>query len=523
MSNGHDDQIPQIDGGHRPAERTDGLTGVAAQIELAIWNRVDGTLTQRFDRERAFVLSIVDRGFRIITVVGLSIALIFSAFGVKTIRDASTAVTRAAEARVEAAISSGDPESPFRKGLDGVLNRAVLDSYALSLARTRATNRFSELTIAQADLTRIFTLINNPDTPFETFQTAIDVLLAAASDRNAETTTLITNRLLDLITSSGGTRWMEGQPIKRAYILRNMDVQTAREAALQILKVGADGLTMHAALQKLQQLGMPRGEEISVVEAVYNSSRDEQIRHSALAFLARHDPDNGVIAVWLGTLPQQQIDAPTAQHAADVALAAWSGYDHLGRGGSREDIAREILLRLVLAGVHFDKGMPPTTWHGGELALTAGGQRFVVSPLLVFGDINYRNTTVASPAISLLKHAAETDQRLFVAAVSALTILRGGGSLYSEVVVSTSGSAGVHLTDGRVLSTNNTSGQIALRGTKFSESGGISVRWFDENGYQHFSTLSHLEGLTHITFGIRVLDTWVGEHRRLMRHEDLYW
>ena len=141
-------------------------------------------------------------------------ARIFTAFGIKTILDVKEIARTTAIAEVKKTLSIDDPNSDFRRDIDKVVARGLIDSYLLSLAKSKQDRFADDLSISETDFRRLQNLVTDPQSNTKDFSDAIEVLTKSSPRTQNEAI----DRLIIALASGSDTKykWIIEQPEKRA-------------------------------------------------------------------------------------------------------------------------------------------------------------------------------------------------------------------------------------------------------------------------------------------------------------------
>src|SRR5262249_37220246 len=176
-------------------------------IELKLTKEVDSQLKARFETTG----KILGWAFGLV-------AIVFAAFGIKTLFDVKEVARATAIDEVKKKLAIDDPNSEFRRDIDKIIARGLIDSYLLTLAKSKNERFRSDLNISESDLRRLKALVVDPKTSEKDFSDAIEILLKSNLHGRDETI----ERLIQVIGTGTDEsyRWISNQPEKKASLLR---------------------------------------------------------------------------------------------------------------------------------------------------------------------------------------------------------------------------------------------------------------------------------------------------------------
>jgi hypothetical protein len=117
---------------------------------------------------------------------------------------------------VKKTLSIDDPNSDFRRDIDKVVARGLIDSYLLSLAKSKQDQLAVDLPISETDFRRLQNLVTDPQSNTKDFSDAIEVLTRSSPRTQNEGI----DRLIIALASGSDSKykWIVEQPEKRAAI-----------------------------------------------------------------------------------------------------------------------------------------------------------------------------------------------------------------------------------------------------------------------------------------------------------------
>lgn len=248
-------------------------------IELKLNKEVDLLLKSRFESTG----KILGWAFGLVAVV-------FAGFGIKTIFDVREVARTTAVEEVKKKLAIDDPSSEFRRDIDKIVARGLIDSYLLSMAKSKGERFPSDLAISETDFRRLQSLLADPRTTEKDFSDALEVLLRS-EDRGR-------NETLERLVQSLGSgvdekyRWINEQPEKRAALFRLYTGDKLIQLSRKILvDETSTKMLLSSAVKYLASKDKQSGQ---LLERLANH-KDEDVSMAAILALARVEPGSAAV------------------------------------------------------------------------------------------------------------------------------------------------------------------------------------------------------------------------------------
>lgn len=271
------------------------------------------------------------------------VALVFSIVGIGSLIQLGDFLKDAGVNQIEKKLRLEDTTSPYRRSIDLLVARSIVNSYLIQHLRLSSRSSFlsNRMPVGQADIDKIITLIKSEETLPSDFRDGCDVISYSSSKTDAG----VVQNLLRLFNGEdSGTRWILRDPARRAYILdifgrikkseavpvardllKNRDTDT--KLLLSAIKyVGLRGDVQSAPL--IEQFAANDNEgvtEESLKALVELSPRSRTISRSIDGLLAEPDTSSAAEVVRLATLINQPLDGDTvdAKKARTATAVSW--------------------------------------------------------------------------------------------------------------------------------------------------------------------------------------------------------
>ena len=252
------------------------LALLSDSVELKLTKEVDTLLKGRFE-STGKILSLA---------FGL-VAVVFAGLGIKTLLDVKEIARNTAIEEVKKKLEIDDPNSEFRRDIDRIVARGLIDSYLITLAKNKG-ERFSQgLVVSENDLRRLRALITDERTSEKDFSDAFEVLLKSSVRGRDEST----DRLVQDLTS--GTedkyKWFSRQPEKLAALLR---VYTGDKLLTRSSSVLVDFKSPKSLIIAAVKYSGARDIQSAPLLAKLTAHTDSDIANEAAIALARVDPES---------------------------------------------------------------------------------------------------------------------------------------------------------------------------------------------------------------------------------------
>lgn len=310
-------------------------------IELKLTKEVDALLKTRFESTG----KILGWAFGLVAVV-------FAGFGIKTLFDVKEVARTTAIEEVKKKLSIDDPNSEFRRDIDKVVARGLIDSYLLTIAKTKGERFRSDFSISESDFRRLQSLVTDSKTSDKDFSDAVEVLLKSSARGRDDSL----DRLIKALGSGSEEkyRWIGDQPEKKAALLRIYTGDKLTQVSSAVLSDEKSSKSlMLAAIKYSGSKDQQSGKQLERLAA----HRDTDIAHEAAVALARVEPTSPTVRAVLHK-PQKTNDPDDWAKALRVAieLARPSG-DGLFRNDPNEEqrtsLAAETLQNAVNENIVF--------------------------------------------------------------------------------------------------------------------------------------------------------------------------
>ena len=285
-----------------------------------------------------------------------------------TLSDTRKVAHEVALEEVKRKLSIDDPNSEFRREIDTIVARGLIDSYLLSMARNNGKVFRQDLAIPETDLQRLQNLIIDSRTTLKDFSDALEVLLrSGASGRDEALERLIEALGLE---SAEKYRWIDKQPEKMAALLGLYKGDKLIEVSKNILvNDKSPNLLLIAAIK--YSGSRDKNSSQSLERLVKN--KDSEIANEAVFALAKVKPSSAVFKAILEKPKNTDNDADwvTAIRVA-IELAKPIKFDnddlHLEE---RQKITAEVLQNAINQGYVFRISTPFNERSGVSLYISS--------------------------------------------------------------------------------------------------------------------------------------------------------
>lgn len=263
--------------GISPEELDQRLELVRDSIELRVRRETEILLKERFETTG----KILGWSFSIVAVV-------FALLGIKTMVDVREVARTAAIDEVKRKLALDDPQSEFRRDIDKVMARGLVDSYLLSITQAKGEPFGSNLRLPESDYRRLSMLIDDPETSVKDFQDALTVIVASERASEDERTQ---RHLVQLATGvEPSTKWIASQADKRAALFDEYGSRELLAAAKAVLESSkSEGRLLISVLRFMETNADAQSQ--AMVEAAAESGENE-VRDAARLTLARIAPQS---------------------------------------------------------------------------------------------------------------------------------------------------------------------------------------------------------------------------------------
>jgi hypothetical protein len=324
-------------------QRIDGrLALLRDSVELKLTKEVDSILKSRFE----------STGKLLSLAFGL-VALVFTGLGIKTLLDVKDVARNTAIEEVKKKLAIDDPNSEFRRDIDKIVARGLIDSYLLTLAKSKNERFGANLAISESDLRRLRALITDERTSEKDFSDAIEVLLQSAAHGRDESI----DRLIQDLASGTDDRykWLPQQPAKLAALLRLYTGDKLIDRSSAIL---AEAKAPKALLTAAIKYSGTRDIQSASLLAKLSGHADSEIANEAALALARISPESEELKKVLNFALKSSDDTEVARAIRlAIELAKPSRQSNFLRKDSnlsrRREASADVIMDAIRLGFYF--------------------------------------------------------------------------------------------------------------------------------------------------------------------------
>ncbi len=248
-------------------------------MELKLTKEVDQLLKVRFE----------STGKLLSLAFGL-VALVFAAFGVKTLLDVKEVARDTAIDEVKKKLAIDDPNSEFRRDIDKIVARGLIDSYLLALAKSKGERFRQDLSMSESDRRRIRALITDERTSAKDFSDAMEVLLNSSVRSQDESTEALVQDLA--AATEERYKWFSRQPEKLEALLR---LYTGNKLISRSSSILSDEKAPKSLKIAAIEYSGKRDIQSGSLLAKLSTNSDSDIAESAVIALSRIDPGSSSI------------------------------------------------------------------------------------------------------------------------------------------------------------------------------------------------------------------------------------
>jgi hypothetical protein len=433
-----------------------------------------------------------------------SVALIFTAFGIKTLWDIREVARSTAVEEVKKKLSLDDPNSDFRRDIDRIVARGVIDSHLLSLAKSKQDEFYTGLEVSEGDMRRLLSIVSDSEASLKDFSDACEVILSAEQLSGSP-------RLNSLFKGLGAAKdqnykWIAQQPEKRAIVFEFYPADDLVVTAKSILlDDGSDKTLLLATMKYLSKLNDK--EAIAPLERL-TAKPDEDVSDAALRALARISPRSPKISEWLGAIKKESPDERwvSALHlAAEISQKPSLGpFVEDPDSKYRSELSASIIKRSITESFAF--GLSDNFRPGSGMSLhvssrSRGNLSYGLPAGLLFG-------TGKSTSEELLRQASSSLAE-FQNMVRALC-LAYRGQCDSFIRVDLEGGGSISLASGGALDKASMPFNLTLRAAGPTQPG-VIVTWSDEAGMTKSAVLAGLIDPSKIRFALSTRHRFAGD------------
>ncbi|MBS0506215.1 MAG: hypothetical protein JSR53_02410 [Proteobacteria bacterium] len=459
-------------------------------MELKLTKEVDQLLKIRFETTGKF-LSLA---------FGL-VALVFTAFGVKTLLDVKEVARDTAIMEVKKKLAIDDPNSDFRRDIDKVVARGLIDSYLLALAKNKEERFQQELSMSENDLRRIRAVITDKRTSVKDFSDAVEVLLKSSARAQDDSTEVLVKDLA--AATEDQYRWFSGQPEKLAALLRfyTGDALISRSAAVlsdekapKSLKLAAIAYSGKQDIQSGTLLGK------------LTTNSDSDIANGAASALARVDPSSLYLKAVLDAASISSDDNNRARAIRiAIELAKPSLQSNPFVDDPKLDERRKLAAEVIRSAIRSDFVFRLSRDLGGG----PNASLYVSSRKNPHRYHRVSNDVLLGPArgaISALFLAASKDPKELFAVVRALC-LDEDERCWGLIRLDLTEGARVTLEGGQEIDSIKAPGGVSLRSENAKADSPIVVTWTDTDANSKRGKLISLVSPENIRYSVAVSKT----------------
>lgn len=479
-----------------------------SKLEAELRQKISDTIEQRLDRDRSFLKEVIGAGLKVLGSALGVIVVILAIFGIKTISDVQSAIHNAAITEVKSKLDSDNPNSPFRQDVARIVNRALLNSYLVTLARQkdgRGDGQSLELDVGSVD--RLLSMLSDQDLADSQFEETVSVLSATTRFDRAGTQGLrrrVTAALSDLLSanSNSSSAWIARQTTKRVSILRGFRDRELLGPARNLL--GANNASELRIASAIYIADLNDQESIKKLEDIAGSEESPQLKKAALLSIARLVPDHRLVRDTIARLERGPSVNFGYLDGMELASALYRGSDRVRRFDDRGQVGSEDIRRLLK--VAFDAGVtlevdtiPFRSSEGGlkaRLQTTPGSYR-------VSEDLNTQLFLADSNgAVTALLRSAASDLPRLWKYIKALSVSDTfAEQTFTRIKASDEGKGSIKLTNGTVLTMAKIRSGFVLTPLP-TKPARIQVEWLDELDNRRSGDLALFEGLSSVAFTV---------------------
>lgn len=445
-------------------------------IELKLTKELDSTLKSRFETT----------GKTLGLAFGL-VAVVFTGLGIKTFIDIKEISRSTAIDEVKNKLSVDDPNSEFRRDIDKVMARAIVNSYLLAIAKGKQERFTPDLRISSGDLAKIKTFITDSTISTKDFKDCLEVFYYATGRQRDEQS----DRLIQSMAAAENPTysWMESQPDKRQAIFEIYQGTKLVNIAKRILSAPESNDT-ELITQTLKYLGDNDKGSSEIVEK-FVSHNNQDVSFQALLALAKINFESKLITNAINNLKSQ----------SDIR-----GYAKIA------NLASQVTTRDKFDFFNEDNNLPKKAKLSAELI------DFIISKNIVFrlhsrigdhslislsmSELNKFSYSVYVPTslindesrsnlISNLISNSVSDRDKLLKTIRAFC-LEIDERCAGFITIILSPGASVSLKSGAVITSNDTPSGLVLKPLTPAENSDIRVSWADANEFQKSGILEGL-------------------------------
>lgn len=456
-------------------------------IELKLTKEVDQLLKARFE----------STGKLLSLAFGL-VALVFAAFGVKTLLDVKEVARNTAIEEVKKKLAIDDPNSEFRRDIDKVVARGLIDSYLLTLAKNKGERFKQDLSMSENDLRRIRAVITDEQTSTKDFSDAVEVLLKSSARARDDSTEVLVQDLA--AASEERYKWFSRQPEKLAALLR---LYTGDRLISRSSVVLSDAnVPKSLKLAAIRYSGM-RDIQSGALLAKLTTNSDSDIANEAASALARVDPGSSSLKAVLDAATTSSDEEERARGIRiAIELAKPSRQSDIFRDDPKLGERRKLAAGVIRAAIRSDFVFRLSSSFGerSNASLYVSSRK---NPSHYYGVSNDVLRGQAQGAISELFLAASRDPKELFAVVRALC-LDEDERCWGLVRLDLTKGGRVTLEGGQEIDSVKAPGGVSLRSENAKADSPIVVTWTDADANSKRSKLIGLVSPEKIDYSVAV-------------------
>ena len=422
------------------------------------------------------------------------VALVFTLFGIKTAVDLREAAKSTAIEEVKKKLAIDDPNSDFRRDVDRVIARGLINSYFLEIARNKGREFAPDVSVSDVDIRRLVDLARDARSEDRDFRDAVDVLLRS---NQIKENGYLERTLVALGNASDEQyKWMRDQPEKRATLLELFAGDKLAATARSIVSDEKNDKRLTIAATKY--LAKVRDKDaIRSLEKVATKP-DEDVSRAAVHALARLSPDSKAVVSALNLKPDASADtvAEALRLTADVSRPSSRGFlDDDPQMSTRLALSTNVVAEAIKRGYVFRLSSDFTSRKAGiatssrENMSTNYGlpSRMIVGHgAMVFAQLLQRASDEKQTKLILRALCLENDERC-----------------HGVVHVAFSGGGQVRLASGLLIGSKDAPTGVYLRAQSPAPTADILVSWTDQDAVRKTLVLDRIVNPKDLTFEIR--------------------
>lgn len=422
------------------------------------------------------------------------VALVFTLFGIKTAVDLREAAKSTAIDEVKKKLAIDDPNSDFRRDVDRVIARGLINSYFLEIARNKGRQFAPDVIVSDVDIRRLVELARDSRSEDRDFRDAVDVLLRSNQIKESG---YLERTLVALGNASEEQyKWMRDQPEKRATLLELFAGDKLAAAARSIVsdEKSEKRLTIAAAkyLAKVRDKDAVRSLEKLATKP------DEDVSRTAVHALARLSPDSKAVVSALAFKPDASADtiAEALRLTADVSRPSSRGFlDDDPQMNTRLSLSTKVVAEAIQRGYVFRLSSDFTSRKAG----------------IATSSRENMSTSYGLPSRMIVGHGAAVFAKLFQTApdekqtklLLRALCLENDERCHGVVHVLLSGRGQIRLASGLLIGPKDAPAGVYLRAQSPLPTADILASWTDQDAVRKTLVLDRIVSPKELTFEIR--------------------